>query len=251
MKEEIAATVFFITRLAKKHGKLDRRSREKFAVELTSVLFEKYKSHWYPDNPSRGQAFRCLRMNKAQCKDAVLDQACRRSDIDYDDLGLPKEMTIWVDPFEVSCRYGEKSSPFCVAPLESHPDDGEFSRWINSAVEKASSDYHSGSSSDEESGTCNSSVNSSLSSGSSLSEHKSIPTVSNPNSVYQASEFSKPVAQPWSLYPKRKIYSGDGYQQHQTPVYYLQNKPFKNYRASFAFSGPRVDRYHWVSKNRS
>lgn len=153
-------------------------------------------------------------MNKAQCKDAVLDQACRRSDVDYDDLGLPKEMTIWVDPFEVSCRwqaaclqwyieicgsliyswwlvsprYGEKSSPFCVAPLESHPDDGEFSRWINSAVEKASSDYHSGSSSDEESGTCNSSVNSSLSSGSSLSEHKSIPTVSNPNSVYQVSQ---------------------------------------------------------------
>lgn len=58
MKEEIAATVFFIARLAKKHGKLDRVRREKFAVELTSVLFESYKSHWYPENPTKGQAFR-------------------------------------------------------------------------------------------------------------------------------------------------------------------------------------------------
>lgn len=58
MKEEIAATVFFIARLAKKRGKLDRVRREMFAVELTSVLFENYKSHWYPENPSKGQGFR-------------------------------------------------------------------------------------------------------------------------------------------------------------------------------------------------
>lgn len=58
MKEEIAATVFFITRLAKKHGKLDCVQRETFAVELTSVLFETYKSHWYPEKPTKGQAFR-------------------------------------------------------------------------------------------------------------------------------------------------------------------------------------------------
>uniref|UniRef100_A0A673G2V0 B-cell translocation gene 4 n=1 Tax=Sinocyclocheilus rhinocerous TaxID=307959 RepID=A0A673G2V0_9TELE len=68
MKEEIAATVFFIARLAK----------EKFAVELTSVLFENYKSHWYPENPTKGQAFRCLRMNKAQTRDPVIERACRQ-----------------------------------------------------------------------------------------------------------------------------------------------------------------------------
>lgn len=58
MKEEIAATVFFIVRLAQKYGKLDRISRDKFAVSLTSVLFEKFKNHWYPSNPNKGQAFR-------------------------------------------------------------------------------------------------------------------------------------------------------------------------------------------------
>ncbi|KAG9348576.1 hypothetical protein JZ751_002312, partial [Albula glossodonta] len=253
MKEEIAATVFFVTRLAKKHGKLDRRSREKFAVELTSVLFEQYKTHWYPSNPSKGQAFRCLRMNKAQVRDPILERACKQSKIDYEDLGLPKEMTIWVDPCEVSCRYGEKTTPFCVAQLEGRGEEGELSRRIDLAVERASSDYHSGTSSDEEAGSCNISiissasvVSSASSCSSSVPEPKSIPTVSNPNSVYQASEFALLTMQPWGQFQKRKAHAGDGYQQHQsTPGYYSHHKAFKNYRPSSFFSGPRVDRYHW------
>uniref|UniRef100_A0A4W4GNT5 Anti-proliferative protein domain-containing protein n=1 Tax=Electrophorus electricus TaxID=8005 RepID=A0A4W4GNT5_ELEEL len=173
MKEEIAATVFFVAMLAKKHGRLDRLGREKFAAALTSVLFETYKSHWYPEKPCKGQAFRCLRMNKAQVRDPIIERACKQVDVDYDDLGLPKEMTIWVDPGEVSCRYGEKTAPFCVTLLEGSKGDGEFSRRINNAVERASSDYHSGTSSDEEG--C----------GGGIPEPKCIPTVSNPNSVYQ------------------------------------------------------------------
>ncbi|XP_030648814.1 protein BTG4 [Chanos chanos] len=250
MKEEIAATVFFVARLAKKHGKLDRAQREKFAVALTSVLFENYKNHWYPDNPSKGQAFRCLRMNKAQVRDPVLEQACRQSDIDYDDLGLPKEMTIWVDPGEVSCRYGEKSTPFCITQLEGQKGDREFSRRINNAVERASSDYHSGTSSDEEAG--NTSISSSNSSNLSAPEPKSIPTVSNPNSVYQFSEFGPPTTmQTWAPYSKRKPYVGDGYQHVSSGGQYPPHKSFKNYRPSYAFSGPRIDKYHWVSKTRS
>lgn len=47
---------------------------------------------------------RCLRMNKAQTRDPVIERTCRQSDIVYENLGLPKEITIWVDPGEVSCR---------------------------------------------------------------------------------------------------------------------------------------------------
>lgn len=43
-------------------------------------------------------------MNKAQLRDPIIDRACRQSGVDYEDLGLPKEITIWVDPGEVSCR---------------------------------------------------------------------------------------------------------------------------------------------------
>lgn len=49
--------------------------------------------------------FRCLRMNKAQLRDPIIEHACKQSGVGYEDLGLPKEITIWVDPGEVSCRY--------------------------------------------------------------------------------------------------------------------------------------------------
>lgn len=104
MKEEIAAAVFFVARLAKRHGSLDAESREEFAAALTSALFDTYKTHWYPHTPVKGQAYRCLRMNRAQLRDPVLERACLRSAVCYEDLGLPQEMTIWVDPGEVSCR---------------------------------------------------------------------------------------------------------------------------------------------------
>ncbi|XP_051530111.1 maternal B9.15 protein-like [Myxocyprinus asiaticus] len=257
MKEEIAATVFFIARLAKKNGKLDCVRREKFAVELTAVLFENYKSHWYPENPSKGQAYRCLRVNRAQMRDPIIERACCQSDIIYEDLGLPKEMTIWVDPGEVACRYGEKSTPFCVTQMESQKRDGEFSRRINNAVERASSDYHSGTSSDEEGGNTSISTSMSCSMSSSngsssllVPEPKCIPTVSNPNSIYQSSEFGQPPAmQSWVSYNNRKPYAAEGYLSSGGP--YQSHKSFKSYRPSYAFSGPRVDRYHWVSKNRS
>lgn len=73
--------------------------------------------------------------------------------------------------------------------------DGEFSRRIHDAVERASLEVQSGSSSDEEEegGGDNSMSSSSLSSLCSVlipptnPEPKTIPTVSNPNSVYRVS----------------------------------------------------------------
>lgn len=118
-------------------------------------------------------------------------------------------------PCSVFCldRYGEHSTPFCVLEMDGcRRADGEFSRRIHDAVERASLDVQSGSSSDEEEGEedeveeaedeeeeeeereedGDSSTNtSSLSSLCPLPvqppnpEPKTIPTVSNPNSVYR------------------------------------------------------------------
>ncbi|XP_050778103.1 protein BTG4 [Gopherus flavomarginatus] len=233
MKDEIAATVFFITRLVKKQDKLSKHKTEKFAAKLTTILFEKYKNHWYLDNPSRGQAFRCIRINKHQTRDPVLEQACYESNVDFDNLGLPREITIWVDPFDVCCRYGEKNLPFTVVHFQGAEEDRELSQRISQAVDKATSDSHSGTSSDEEGYT---------------KEAKAIPTVSNPNSVYQTSDYCKLPIQPWSRYPRKKTYATNGL--HQASVYYAQHKDFKCYWPMAAFSGPRMDRYHWVNTNR-
>ena len=174
---------------------------------------------------------RCIRINKHQTRDPLLEQACVESNVDFNKLGLPKEMTLWVDPFEVCCRwvellwlthvkcplqtwstpsllqefwclrvylltsvswqptdvrtasadlhytdtvtfrYGEKNRPFTIAHFEGE-ENPELSQQIRYAVDRAALDYHSGISSDEESFN---------------KEPKAIPTVSNPNSVYQVS----------------------------------------------------------------
>ncbi|KAG9482179.1 hypothetical protein GDO78_011074 [Eleutherodactylus coqui] len=230
MKEEIAATVVFITMLVKKHRKLSKQDIEKFGAKLTTILFARYKTHWYTENPSKGQAFRCIRINRWQSVDSVLEQACAESGVVLEDLGLPKEMTIWVDPFEVCCRYGEKNSPFTIASFMGK-EDCNVSKRISTAVEKATSDYHSGTSSDEEPP---------------VKEPKTIPTVSNPNSIYQGADYSQP-RQAWSQFPQRKNYPNEG---HQPAGYYPQRRVNKHYRQPAAFSGPRIDRYHWVNTRR-
>ncbi|XP_026564943.1 protein BTG4 [Pseudonaja textilis] len=234
MKDEIAAAVFFITRLVKKHNKLNKQQMDKFACTLTTLLFERYKNHWYLDNPTKGQGFRCIRLNCFQAKDPLLDQACMASDVDFQSLGLPKEMTIWVDPFDVCCRYGEKNPAFTVAHFTGQEDDCDVSQGIRQAVEKASSttsDYHSGTSSEEDGTT---------------REPKSIPTVSNPNSIYQCNE-PLPL---WAQYSHRRCFVPDGVHPNPAAAYYVHYKGYKICRPSLPFGCPRVDRYHWVNSSR-
>ena len=73
MRDEIATTVFFVTRLAKNHDKLSKQQIEDFAEKLMMILFETYKSHWHADHPSKGQAFRweLICMAKGSNKSAV------------------------------------------------------------------------------------------------------------------------------------------------------------------------------------
>lgn len=47
---------------------------------------------------------RCIRINSNENIDPILERACSESNVNFFHLGLPKEMTIWVDPFEVCCR---------------------------------------------------------------------------------------------------------------------------------------------------
>ncbi|NXO28453.1 B910 protein, partial [Cisticola juncidis] len=227
MKDEIAATVFFITKLVKREDKLSKHEMEKFAAKLTTILFEKYKNHWYLDNPSRGQAFRCIRINQHQAQDPLLARACAESDVDFATLGLPKEMTLWVDPFEVCCRYGERSRPFTVAHFDGDTNP-ELPQQISLAVGRAALDYHSGTSSDEESFS---------------REPKAIPTVSNPNSIYQFGDFCKAPPQAWWQYLHRKPHTVEG-------SHFGQHRGYRSYKPTAAFAGPRVDRYHWINTKR-
>ncbi|XP_067910495.1 protein BTG4 [Heterodontus francisci] len=286
MKEEIAAAVVFISRMVKRNEKLSKQKMEKFGSKLTEILFEKYKNHWYWGNSAKGQAYRCIRVNKSQPLDPVLLQACVESNIEYSSLELPKELTIWVDPYEVWCRCGEKNQPFIVTRLEEHKTNLEIFKHISSAVDRATSDYYSGTSSDEEgynkepNTVSVNNVNAIYQTGeeetfTAAFETKTIPIVSNPNSIYQLEVYTsfkgggnpgeEPQTIPTVINPK-SIYQSNDYYPHPAVAWprfirkkmflaedyscYPSQNSYRTCRVSNMFTFPRVDRYHWVNTKR-
>ena len=105
MREEIAAAVVFLTRLIMKNEKLSREQVAEFSANLSAILGERFKNHWYLEDPTKGQAYRCIRINEAEPVDPVLVQAALNSGLTYKDLRLPTELTLWVDPADVCCRW--------------------------------------------------------------------------------------------------------------------------------------------------
>uniref|UniRef100_A0A8C5ELN8 B-cell translocation gene 3 n=1 Tax=Gouania willdenowi TaxID=441366 RepID=A0A8C5ELN8_GOUWI len=100
MRTEIAALIIFLKRLVKMRNKVDVEKISLFAERLAVAHQEMFKGHWFSENPSKGQAY----MNKFHRYDPELLRACRKSGVQYRDLGLPRELTLWVDPGELCGR---------------------------------------------------------------------------------------------------------------------------------------------------
>lgn len=90
------------------YNKLPRRRVNQFAEELAKALRLKFRGHWYPEKPYKGSAFRCVKT--APPLDPVFQVAARESGIDLRDVRdhLPADLSIWIDPGEVSYRLGER-----------------------------------------------------------------------------------------------------------------------------------------------
>lgn len=112
MKEEIGAAVEFLTWLVRKSTEVTAEQVQMFQHSLDSILTEKFEGHWFPDQPCKGQAYRCIRVNSSVPWDAALEKAAKMSGVRYENLKLPLELTIWVDPHEVCCRFGESCGSF-------------------------------------------------------------------------------------------------------------------------------------------
>ena len=110
MKDEISAAADFLTRLVSKNECLAGDKVDQFHQELEEVLTEKFKNHWFPEKPSKGQAFRCIRINENIRREPALEQVCKNIGVEYTDLMLPLELTLWIDPEDVTCRYVEVGS---------------------------------------------------------------------------------------------------------------------------------------------
>lgn len=58
MKKEIAAAVCFFKTLLMPRARPDPEKADLFFERLAVALMEKFRGHWFPENPSRGQAYR-------------------------------------------------------------------------------------------------------------------------------------------------------------------------------------------------
>jgi len=76
-----------------------------FKDHLIKVLLKKFAGHWYPQNPSLGNAFRSL-LCDSRSVDKTLVEAARKSYIGNIQKRLGEECLImWVDPGQVEVKY--------------------------------------------------------------------------------------------------------------------------------------------------
>ncbi|XP_012543085.1 maternal B9.15 protein [Monomorium pharaonis] len=113
MLNEIRAAVLFLVNLIEKSEKFSPDQLECFERHLVKLLTERFKNHWFPDKPFKGQGYRCIRVNGHNRRDATLESAANAAGVKYEDLALPVELTLWVDPNEVCCRFGESKGSYC------------------------------------------------------------------------------------------------------------------------------------------
>lgn len=110
MKEEIRVGVEFLRQFLSKYGhQLTAKTIDVFASQLTAILHERYVNHWYGSMPMKGQAFRCLRIKRSEDYiDPVLERILKDLNLTLNHLGLPNDFTLWIDPGEVSVRFGDQ-----------------------------------------------------------------------------------------------------------------------------------------------
>ena len=116
MKEEIESATKFLVELIKngsKYGKLSDEQLQLFRLSTIEVLTNHYSNHWFPEHPVKGSGYRCIRNNGRV--DPILARAGQLMGLAAQLLHqlFPHELTMWVDPHEVSYRIGENGS-ICV-----------------------------------------------------------------------------------------------------------------------------------------
>ncbi|KAI5736902.1 hypothetical protein M8J76_008319 [Diaphorina citri] len=114
MQDQISAAVLFLAKLIERSNtSCDADQLEAFKTKLAELLNDRFANHWFPEAPNRGQGYRCIRLNKNVKKDTILENAAKAVGMSYEDMRLPVELTLWVDPHEVCCRFGESKGSYC------------------------------------------------------------------------------------------------------------------------------------------
>lgn len=110
MKDEIQSAVDFLTNILRSRDDVNETQTRQFSSTLRTLLSKRYQDHWFPEKPFKGSGYRCIRLNHNM--DPLILQAGKMCGLGYSFLesSFPPELTIWVDPHDVSFRIGENGS---------------------------------------------------------------------------------------------------------------------------------------------
>lgn len=125
MIDEVKAATEFLTKVLRLSNRdLDAQKLDNFDLILQSLLCERYINHWHPEKPFKGSAYRCIRINHQM--EPILAKAANMSNIPLSCMdNFPNELTIWIDPTDVSYRFGENGSIGVLYPPESDTESTE------------------------------------------------------------------------------------------------------------------------------
>lgn len=111
-----AAAGFIVNILARqpRHDELTQDHIENFAASLVANMHESFAPSWQPEAPLRGSANRCIRINFGVIDKVILDAAVHAGIQHFVSKLLPSELTMWVDPHEVSYKLNDRSPMFTI-----------------------------------------------------------------------------------------------------------------------------------------
>jgi len=110
MKLELQSAANFLVHLIRRKHTGSDAQLEKFRVAIVEVLRRRYRDHWFPEKPCKGSGYRCIRINGRI--DPIIAQAAEIVGMPANTIHstFPSELTMWIDPLEVSYRIGENGS---------------------------------------------------------------------------------------------------------------------------------------------
>lgn len=139
MKKEVKSAVDFLSNILRTSKYVNEQQVQVFNDNLQDLLSLKYENHWFPAKPCRGSGFRCIRINHNM--DPLILQAGKTCGLTESAIlsYFPKELTIWVDPLDVSYRIGENGSIGILYELKSAVSNGNQSS-SSSSMDNQNSD---------------------------------------------------------------------------------------------------------------
>lgn len=110
MKDEVRSAIKFLTEVLSRNSKVSDEKIQTFKDTLEQLIIARFENHWHPNEPLKGNAFRCINIETTGI-DPVLLKATKASGISPLVLLeiFPGGLALWIDPGEVSCRIGKGS----------------------------------------------------------------------------------------------------------------------------------------------